>query len=135
VLMACVDSLLLLMNATFTCDDPARVEAHKTLTKGFEAAITATMISNKLRDVPEASTSAASSDFKEPPRIAQELAIQLGLLAELSTIKTLETLNAWYKDTRSQRERVISPKLRNVLFDAIKERRNSIAKQLGDCKQ
>lgn len=128
-MMACFDALRLLVNAIFTGADTT--DSRKALDQALEAAAKATEISNKLKDVPEACTSAVSEDFKQPPKQFHEHDVQRALLNELQMIQTREMLNEWYATNRSRIDQVVSPTLRNALFDLIRSKKDALPGQLS----
>jgi hypothetical protein len=75
-------------------------------------------------EIPETDRSSSSSLFTQPPVNFQEYDVQKKLLVEIERITTIEELNMWYVKTKSERDRVISQTLRNILMDSIRERKN-----------
>ncbi len=131
-MMAAFDALRLLLAAIFTGNKASEVESHKALAKAIEVAVTATDISHKLRDVPEAATSKGSEEFKQPPKQFHEHDVQRELLNELATINRMDALNEWYASNRTRMDQVVSVSLRNVLFDAIKAKKAEVKQQQSD---
>jgi hypothetical protein len=125
---AAFDAFRATMNAIFEGDGAKELESRKILDLSFTAAKQATDISRKLEDVPEAATSKASEEFKTPPAEFQEYDVQRKLLKELDDLKDTEALTAWYADTKAERERIRSQTLRNVLMDAIRDRKLALQK-------
>jgi hypothetical protein len=127
VFMAAFDALRATMNAIFTGNDADEAKGKKALESAYEAAHKATEITGKLTDVPEAATSKAAEEFKNPPRQFTELSEQRALLTELGEIKSTDTLNTWYAANRSRIDRVVSQSLRNALFDSIRQKRDALS--------
>lgn len=121
------DAFRATIEAIFEEDKPKEEEARKILDLAFTAAKQATEISRQLRDVPEAATSKESEEFKKPPAEFQEHDVQQKLLGELSALDDLGSLQAWYERTRPQRDSVKSQLLRNVLMDAIRNRKLALS--------
>lgn len=131
-MLACFDALRLLLTAIFTGSKSSEVESHKALAKALEVAMTATEISHKLKDVPEAATSKGAEEFKQPPKQFHEHDVQRELLNELATIHTVEAFSGWYASNRARMDQVASASLRNVLFDAIRAKKGEIKQQQSD---
>lgn len=128
-MLACFDALRLLLAAIFINNKESGVRAKEALDRALMVAVTATDIAGKLKDVPEAAMGPGAEEFKEPPKQFHEHDIQRSLLAELATVTALDALNAWYQTNRTRMDQVVSPSLRNVLFDAIKTKKAEIKQQ------
>lgn len=123
--MASFDALRLLMNYVFEGNTEKVMESKRALEMAIDAASQVTRISDQLRDVPEAATSAAAEEFKNPPAEFQEFDIQKQLMAELETISGHAQLVQWYETTvKSLEPKIKSQTLRNSLFDAIRTKKN-----------
>lgn len=122
--MATFDALRAAMDAIFQGAPGAKEAGLKAMEQGFEAACKATEISGKLRDVPEAATSASAEAFKTSPKEFEEVSVQKALMAELAGLQTLDGLKEWYAAARPRMDRVVAPALRNELFDAIRHRKD-----------
>jgi len=127
VTMAAFDALRLLLGTIFTGDREGAVRAHKALEGAVEAARQAALITEKLRDVPEAVKDGA--EFRKPPVELTEFDTMKALVAELEGIVTIDAFNEWYKANRKRMDDVKSQSLRNTLFDAIRERQGKLAKE------
>lgn len=123
------DALRLTLNFIFEDNAAKALEARKALDLSLEAAAQATLISNHLRDVPEAATSKAAAEFKNPPSQVYEFDIQKILLTELAHTKSPDELAAWYLRTKEQRDQVVSQTLRNVLMDEIRRKKLELEAQ------
>jgi hypothetical protein len=117
------------LNAIFSSSPLAEQEALEALGKAFDVAKQATKITNQLEEVPEAATSRAAEEFKQPPAEFGEYDEQRKLMTELAHIENLKDLTDWYKTNRARIDRVRSPSLRNLLLDAIRERKVVFGKQ------
>jgi len=122
------DAVKLVLNAILVGDKSKETEARKALELAFEATAKATEITIKLAEVPEAATSEASEDFKNSPIQFHEYDIQRKLLRELEKLSNLTDLNVWYVGTKSERDRVVTQDLRNILIDAIRTKKNKLEK-------
>lgn len=122
--MAAFDALRFTMNSIFEGDHAKAFQGRETLSKTFELAQKVTEVAEKLRDVPEAAGPSAAT-FVEPPVQFHEYDVQKQLLLELETIGTLDTLAAWYQESRSEIDKVVSQELRNVLLDAVRAKKLS----------
>jgi hypothetical protein len=56
-----------------------------------------------------------------------EYDIQKKLMMDLELLTSTEALNEWYLRTKDEREKVTSQSLRNVLFDAIRCKRDDLS--------
>ena len=122
-LMAAFDALRLTLNSIFEGDKEKTAEGRKALDAAIDLAGKVTEITQRLADVPEAATSQAAQEFKQPPAQYQEYEYQRQLLGELEKIESLDALNKWYADTKPQRDRIVSQSFRNALMDAIRARK------------
>lgn len=111
------------MNAIFGGNALAEKEALDALGKSFDVAKKVTEVTNKLEEIPEAATSKAAEEFKQPPAEFGEYDEQRKLMTELAHIENARDLADWYKTNRARIDRVRSPSLRNPLLDAIRERK------------
>jgi CCR4-NOT transcriptional regulation complex NOT5 subunit len=127
VVMTAFDSLRVHMNAVFMSDKPLAERSKTALLQALEGAVQVTELSQKLGHVPEAATSAASEDFKQPPKMFHEYDVQRGLLTELEQITSLVQFQQWYTANRTRIEMVVSPNFRNALFDAMRDKKGSFS--------
>lgn len=111
------------MNAIFEGKPDVEKAAKGALTSAFEAAHKVTDLTEKLADSPEAATSKAAEEFKQPPAEFDEYDRQRTLMSELAQIKTHDDLRAWWSDNRDRIDRVKSPSLRNPLLDLVREKK------------
>ena len=123
--MASFDALRLVLDATFAGDTLAAETAKGALMQALDVAEKVTTIGQSLRDVPEAAVGPQASQFVQPPQQFHEHDVQRELLAQLSRIPDKATLEEWYTATKSRRDTIVSASLRNVLYDAIRDKRNS----------
>ena len=123
--MASFDALRLLMNYVFEGNTEKVLESKRALEMAIDAASQVTRISDQLRDVPEAATSEAAEEFKNPPAEFQEYDVQKQLMAELESISGHAQLVQWYETTvKGLESKIKSQTLRNSLFDAIRQKKN-----------
>lgn len=127
-LMMCFEAFQAVVETTCKNDRTGMGEARKALDKSFEALHSASLISERLKDVPEAATSAASEAFKREPAEFQEHDVYDRLMADLGQVQTKADLNDWYAANRGDLDKVKSPSLRNPLFDAIRQKQVDLSK-------
>lgn len=120
--MAAFDALRLTLNATFEGDAAKAIEGRSALNMALDVAVQVTEVGNQLRDVPEAATSKAADQFKNPPVHFHEYDEQKALLTELEAVVSEANLRVWYEATKSRRDKVVSQGLRNHLIDAIRNK-------------
>ena len=125
--MAGFDSFRLLCNSIFASDSALEGQAMDALEKSLDAMRVATKLSKQFQEIPPEERSPSANQFVESPIQFGEYDVQKKLMMELSRLPTTEALNEWYTFTKEEREKVVSQALRNVLFDAIREKRNSLS--------
>lgn len=125
--MQAFDALRISMNAAFGLDRENFEKGKQALDLLMGAALKITEGVQRLQDDPDAATSKVAEDFKTPPKQFHELDLQKALLVELSLLTSLDDLQKWYDMNRHRLDSVVSQSLRNSLFDAIREKRNSFA--------
>ena len=108
------------MNGIFEGKPDLEKAARGALESGFEAARKVTEMTERLAENPEAATSKAAEEFKQPPAEFGEYDEQRKILSELAGIKNLRDLTDWYKTNKPRMDRVRSPSLRDVMIDAIR---------------
>lgn len=126
--MMAFDALRMTANAIFEGDTIKATQGEEAIHTALGALRQATDMSAKLRDVPEAATSKAANAFKQPPAQFEERDAQKRLLSELERVLTLGDLEFWYERNRSDLDRVVSPALRNPLFDTIRAKKLSLGR-------
>lgn len=115
-----LDGVRLVVNAILDGDKAKEADARRALELSFKAVSSATEITNKLEDSPEAATSKAAEQFKQPPAQFQEREVLDKLLAELAGLTSQDALNAWYASTKNERDRIVTQSLRNQLLDQVR---------------
>jgi hypothetical protein len=126
IFMSAFDALRHTLNLAFGRDLAGFEKGKEALNKALASAYTISEIIEKLQDSPEAATSKAAEEFKNPPREFQEYDVQKSLLAELSTKTTVDDLTRWYEANRARIDCVVSQTLRNELFDAIRNKKHEL---------
>jgi hypothetical protein len=121
------DAFRAFIDAIYAGDKEGEASSKVALDKAIEGCRTAGSITQKLEDVPEASTSKEAEKFKQPPAQFTEAETLSGLLEELVLIQTATELNDWYTGQRSRMDRVVTQKLRDQLFDAIRKKKEDLA--------
>lgn len=124
--MLSFDSFRLLMDSVFSANQEREAQARDAFEKSIQAARDITDLSKKFEEVPQEHRTKASEAFTSPPTQFGEYDVQKKLLAELGAISTFDDLNTWYQTTKPEHDKVVTPALRNVLFDAIRAKRNAL---------
>ncbi len=126
-LMVAGQALTDVAGAIFDGDMTRAGEGRKALLQALDAMTQATSISNQLRDVPEAATSKAAEAFKQPPAQFVEQPAFEALLADMAKATTVDALDVWYQASKDDRAKIITPTLRNKLYDAVREKKLGFA--------
>ena len=126
--MAGFDAFRLLCNSIFASDKALEEQSLEALEKALESMRVATKLSNQFQEIPENERSPSASQFVETPLQFGAYDLQKKLLLELNRLTSTEDLNAWYLNTKDEREKVVSQSLRNILFDEIRVRRDFLSK-------
>jgi hypothetical protein len=126
--LAAFDALKVTLNAIFLADTSEESRGQAALKEALEVARQVTVVVVKLSHVPEAATSQAAEEFKNPPAQFTEYDTMKALLLELETISTSEGLAQWYSTNRPRIDRVVSQSYRNELLDTIRSKKISIGR-------
>ena len=126
--MISFDSFRLLCDAIFSGDPASEANARELFDKTLGQMRTATELTEKFQEIPEDERGPAANQFVNPPTEFGEYDIQKKLMVDLTVITTTDDLNSWYAETKEEREKVVSQSLRNVLFDAIREKKAVLLK-------
>jgi hypothetical protein len=121
-----LEGVRLVINALLEVDRTRELESRKALELSFDAVRKATELTLKLKDSPEAASSAAAQQFKEEPAQFKEAEIQVQLLDELSRLNSVEALNNWYLANKVRREKLVTQSVRNELLDKVRAKRNAL---------
>lgn len=124
--MAAFEAFRSVVNSILESDPAKELKAREALATGFDTLRKATKLTNMLRDVPEASTSRATEDYRNGPTGWTEYDKQRKLFSELESIQTGSDLNDWYRTNRSRIDEVTTASLRNPLLDAIREKKKAL---------
>lgn len=119
--MKSFDTLRHTLNAAFGLDKEGYEKGKEVLDLALNSAFQISEVVQKLQETPEAATSKAADEFKQPPREFQEYDVQKGLLVELEALTSAEELQRWYDSNRARIDCVVSASLRNELFDTIRK--------------
>lgn len=120
------DALRLTFDAIFSQNESREKQALATLEQAFDVARKSTDLAKKFEEVPSESRGPASNPFTSPPSEFHEYDTQKRLMLELESINTLSTLTEWYETNKADRDRIVTQSLRNILIDAIRQKRLSI---------
>jgi hypothetical protein len=118
--MKAFDALRHTLNSAYGLDKEGYEKGKHALDLALGSALQMSEVVQKLQDDPEAATSKAAEEFKQPPREFQEYDVQQSLLTELGRLNSGEELQRWYDSNRARIDCVVSATLRNELFDAIR---------------
>lgn len=121
--MAAFDALRMTLNCTFGGDGAGAEKGKDALLQALDVAEKITSICDRLREVPDASTSPEAAQFTAPPKEFHEHDVQKRLLLELERVRDYDEMCDWYERSKPRRDAVVSPLLRNVLMDAIRDKR------------
>jgi hypothetical protein len=124
--MAGFDSFRLLSNSIFASDSVGEEQARGAFEKALEAMRVATKLSNQFQEIPVEERGPSASQFVEAPLQFGEYDIQKKPMLDLELLTSADALNEWYQRTKDEREKVTSQSLRNVLFDAIRCKRDDL---------
>ena len=119
--MKAFDALRHTLNSAFGLDKEGYEKGKQVLDLALGSALKMSEVVQKLQDMPEAATSKAAEEFKQPPREFLEYDVQKALLTELERLGSGEELQRWYDSNRARIDCVVSATIRNELFDAIRE--------------
>jgi hypothetical protein len=120
---AAFDAFQAVVSNIFAGDAAKEAEARGILDMALLACRQSTDAARKLADVPEAANSKAAEEHKNPPAEFQEYDVQQQLLGELGAVHDLDELQRWYVATKDKRDAVKSQTLRDILMDAIRNRK------------
>lgn len=109
------------MDAAFGCDIPKAKILREGLEMVFDLAPKLGEVTEQVGDTPEA---VSNSDYVQPPKQFTEHVNQKRLMEELDKIGTMDELTQWYSDNKSVMDGIVSTRLRNELFDAIRVKKN-----------
>lgn len=121
------DSFKLLCNAIFAENSSLEDQARTAFEKSLEAMKVATRLSNQFQEIPAEERGPSATQFVEAPLQFGEYDLQKRLLTELDRIQNTGALTEWYQNTKGDREKIISQSLRNILFDAIRSKREELS--------
>lgn len=122
-----MDVLREVINAILSGDKTKEVESQKALAMALQVLTSATGLTEKLEEVPEAATSKAAEECKAPPAQFGEADVLKELMGNLVSLESVPDLNAWYAATKQQRDRIVTQSLRNELLDAIRNKKNQLS--------
>lgn len=118
------EALRVYLDAAFALDGTTASKAREGLTKLLDLAPQLAEVAQKLEDHPEATT---NRDFIDPPPEASEVSRQQALLAELAPITERSVLDHWYSLSKERMNGVVSQRLRDELFDAIRAKKHALS--------
>lgn len=117
------NALRLHLNAVYGFDRPTADQTLEGLNQLLELAPKIAHVSSRLEDNPEATT---NRDYVDAPKEVGEHHVQQTLLAELADMKDMTQLQAWYGNVKPLLDSIVSQKLRDELFDAIRAKKQAV---------
>jgi hypothetical protein len=121
--MACFDALRTCLNNYFGHNPEAAGKAREALYKALDMAAKLPEIEDQLAEIPDNLKSKEAKAFTSEPREFHEYDKQRTLMAQLSGISDLDTLERWYAENRQTMDEITDKRLRNELFDSVREKR------------
>ena len=126
--MACFDALRTCLNAYFGRDRTMGDKAREALNKALDMAARMPEMEDQLAQMPDGAKSDAAKAFTTEPKEFHEYDRQRKLMVELVGIADKAKLEQWYAANRQTMDDIVDQRLRNELFDAIRDKR----KELGN---
>ena len=117
-------ALQLYINAAYGLDVETAAKAREGLNRLLDLAPQLAATHEKLADNPEATK---NRDFVNAPKQMTEVETLRLLMLELGEISTPSALQEWYQRSRARMDGIITQKLRDELFDAIRAKKHSMA--------
>ena len=124
--MAAFDALRTTLDGAFSGDLEKARRGREALNKALDMAVQVKDMIEKLEEIPEAERSEKAKEYMSPPKEFHEYDNQKQLLAELEGLQTRAALGEWYANTKTVRDGITSPALRNELIDKIRAKRNAL---------
>lgn len=124
--MTAFQGLSMLMEAYYSHRDADAAKIREGLNQILDRAARVADVTEKAAEIPLEQQSAGMRDFTQPPAQYTEVEDQRRLLAELESQTTPTDLNTWYQSERPRFDKVVTPKYRNELFDAIRAKKSSL---------
>lgn len=127
--MSCFDALKTTLNAYFGAEYASAEMAREALSKGLEMAKQVSQVTSQLEEMSDDVKSEAAKEFTSPAKELHEYDVHRQLIGGLDAVGNIQALQQWYNDNRDQMDRVISQRLRNELFDAIRVKRAELVQR------
>jgi len=122
--MKLFEGLHFYLNAAFGQNEAVLKKSREALNKGLDLAVQLGVMAEQAAESPEIPT---NPDFVNTPKEFTEIQTQQQLLKEVAALDSAERLNQWYLEQKSAMDGIVSTKLRNELFDAIRQRKKDLA--------
>lgn len=129
--MASFDALKTCMDFYFSGDQSKARVARDALNRALDMASDVHAITSKIEEMPAESLTEASKEFVSAPKQFLEYDRQRRLLEELAQIQSMDVLNVWYAESKSEMDLIVSQSLRNELFDAIRNKKQTFVKEVN----
>jgi hypothetical protein len=124
LVMQTFEGLQIYLNAAFGQDNLQAKKAREALNTGLDLAPKLGTIVEQAADSPEIKV---NPDFINPPKEFTEVQTQQQLLEEIKAITSSEQLSQWYLANKPLTDSILSTKLRNELFDSIRDKKQSLS--------
>jgi hypothetical protein len=125
--MAAFNALTATLTSYFAGGFETGDKTREVLTQTLDAAKQIHGIEDLLSEIPEDQRSPKANVFTDAPKQFSEIEEQRRLLAELDAIRSPAALKAWYANERQRIDGVVTKPYRDVLFDAIREKQDSLS--------
>jgi hypothetical protein len=124
--MLAFNAFTLVFDSYFAGNFEAGDQARESLSKTLDLAHQVGQMGAQVNEIPPEARSDEASKFVEPPKQFTEADEKNQLMAELGSIMTKRGLNEWYQSERKRIDGVVSKRLRDELFDAIRAKDQSL---------
>lgn len=124
--VACFEALKAYLEANFTRNMVAIHMAKDALDKALSVVANLLYVEDGVQEIPVEQRSSVAQSFMDPPKGHREQEVLDALLDQLSKITTNSELQDWYQGTSADRNKIVTPSLRNQLFDTIRAKRRNL---------
>lgn len=124
LVMQASETLRVYLDAAFGFDMVTANKARVGLLQLLDLAPQVASVAQKLEEHPEATT---NKDYVEPPAYLSEGPAQQALLGELANINDRAVLDHWYVASKARLDGIVSQRLRDELFDAIRAKKHALS--------
>jgi len=128
--MTAFEALVLTLDSYFSGNTAVAIQSRDALDRVLDTAKQLKNVMTQVEQIPAEERSAEAAklvDERDYSAHGEEAAIYSTLMADLTFINTKDGLDSWYRASRPQMDKVTSQKLRNSLFDAIRNKKNNLS--------